>query len=202
MANTVSHATRTRLQEEIERLVGLLDAGVPQSFTQAMQSFLAAMDYDDYTLMRSHLNAAGEAFQQVVYEALQKRLGWPQQARQACRKIRDLMTGSVCEDWDEVGKALESRFDETLKILTDLRDGSVKLLQKHGHEVENAAQLNQAIEELLELKQGVLGDWPWSDQELPPVDREMAVASRAAFKRGKGERIEDLIRRMGDGPAR
>jgi hypothetical protein len=124
------------------------------------------------------------------------------EVRQACRKIRDLLTGSVCEDWDEVGKALEARFDETLKILTDLGDGSAKLLKNNDHEVENAVQLDQAIEELLELKQGVLEDWPWSYQELPPVDREMVAASRAAFKRGEGERIEDLIVRMGGAPAK
>jgi hypothetical protein len=157
MANTISHATRTGLRDEIGRLVGLLDAGVPQSLTQL---------------------------------------------RQACRKIRDLMTGSVGEDWDEVGKALESRFDETHKLLTDLRDGPEKSHQENGHEVANAPQLDQAIEELQELKQGVLNDWPWSDQELPSVDREMVAASRAAFKRGEGERIENLIHRMGGGPAK
>jgi hypothetical protein len=197
MPNT-SHATRDKLREEIERLAGLYDAGIPQAFAQAMQSFLTAMDYNDPTLMRSHLNAALEAMRQVVYEAVQKRLGLPQRVKETCRKIRDLMKGCPCEDWDELGQALESRFDETLKVLTDLRDGSVKSLREHGYEVGNAAQLDRAAEELQQLKSGMLDDWPWSDRKLPPVDRQMVAASRAAIKRGEGEQIEDLIRRLSD----
>jgi hypothetical protein len=195
-----SHATRDKLREEIERLAGLHDASIPQSFTQAMQSFLTAMDYNDSTLMRSHLNAALEAMQQVVFEAVQKRLGLSRGARETCRKIRDLMKGCAYEDWDELGRSLESRFDETLKVLTDLRDGPVKSLRDHGYEVGNAAQLDRAVEELQELKSGMLDDWPWSDRELPPVDRQMVAASRAAIKRGEGERIEDLIRRLSGAP--
>ena len=107
------------------------------------------------------------------------------------------MTGCPFENLDEVGRGLESRFDEMLKTLIDLRDGPVKLLQEEGHDVENSVQLNRAIEEVQELKKSVLEDWPWSDQELPPVNRQMVAESRAAIKRGEGERIEDLIRRLG-----
>jgi hypothetical protein len=200
MPNTAIHSTRDPLGEEIERLAGRFDASLPQAFTQAMQSFLTAMDYEDAALMRSHLNAALESLQQVVHDAVQKRLGLPQQVREACRKIRALLNGRVSESWDELGRMLESRFSETLTILTDLRDGPVRLLQEHGHEVENAPQLDRAIGEIQELKHGVLDDWPWSDRELPPVDWEMVEASRAAIKRGEGERIEDLIRRLGGVP--
>lgn len=202
MPNTAIHSTRDPLGEEIERLAGRFDASLPQAFTQAMQSFLTAMDYDDAALMRSHLNAALESLQQVVHDAVQKQLGLPQQAGEACRNIRDLLKGRVSESWDELGRMLESRFSETLKILTDLRDGPVRLLQEHGHEVENAAQLDRAIEELQDLKHGALDGWPWSDRELPPVDWEMVEASRAARQRGEGEPIEDLIRRLGGSPAR
>jgi len=201
MPNTAIHSTHDPLREEIERLVGRFDAGIPQAFTQAMQSFLTAMDYDDAALMRSHLNAALESLQQVVCEAVQKRIELPHQVREACRKIRDLLKGRVSENWDELGRMLDARFGEALKILTDLRDGPVRLLQEHGHEVENAAQLDRAIEELQELKHGVLDDWPWSDRELPPVDWQMVEASRAGRRRGEGEPIEDLIRRLGGNPA-
>jgi hypothetical protein len=202
MPNTATHSTRDPLQEEIERLAGRFDASIPQAFTQAMQSFLTAMDYDDAALMRSHLNAALESLQRVVHEAVQKRLQLPDQVREACRKIRDLMKGLVCENCDELGRMLDSRFNEALRILTDLRDGPVRLLQEHGHEVENAPQLARAIEELQELKHGILDDWPWSDRELPPVDWEMVEASRAARQRGEGEPIQDLIRRLGGNPGK
>jgi hypothetical protein len=200
MPNTTIHSTQDPLCEEIERLAGRFDASIPQAFTQAMKSFLTAMDYDDAALMRSHLNAALESLQQVVYEAVQQRLELPHQAKEACSKIRGLLKGRVSENWDELGRMLDSHFSEALKILTDLRDGPVRLLQEHGHEVENAPQLGRAIEELEELKHGILDDWPWSDRKLPPVDRQMVAESRAAIKRGEGERIEDLIRRLGGTP--
>jgi len=82
----------------------------------------------------------------------------------------------------------------------ELRDGVVRLLQERGYEIANADQLGQSILELQELKKGVLANWPWSNQDLPPVDREMVKRSRAAILRGEGESVEELIRRLGGNP--
>ena len=200
MPHTASKVTHDSLRAEIEGLVGQFDASIPQSLTQALQSCLTARDYHDIILLRSHLIAALASLQKVVYEAVQKRLGWPQQAREACQRIFDLIKGCPVENWDDVGKALESRFEETLKILADLRDGAVKSLQEHEYDVDNADQLERDIEELQKLKKSVLENWPWSNQALPPVDRGMVARSRAAIVRGEGESIDDLIRRLGGDP--
>jgi hypothetical protein len=202
MANTASHATRKAMREEIERLVGQLDARFPPALIEAMQSLLTAIDYDDVALMRSQVHASLEGLQQVVHESIQRSLGWPQRARDSWRTILGMLKGLPYENWDEAGKPLVSGLDGLLKNLSDLRDGAVKPLQKHGYEVENAAQLENTIRELQELKEGIVESWPWSDRELPPVDRAMVAESRAAIKRGEGEPIEDLIRRLGGDPAK
>jgi hypothetical protein len=197
MANTVGFRPPDALREQMRSLVGQLDAGIPRAFTLATKAFLTAMEYDDIALMRSRLEEVREALTEVVREAIQKRLGWPQVSRKACRKIMEIVTGEPNEDFDEPGKEIESHFDKMLKDLTDLRDGPVKSLQEHGYSVENASELDRDIAELQELKRGVLEDWPWSEQKLPPVDRKRVAESRAAFHRKEGERIEDLISRLG-----
>jgi hypothetical protein len=42
----------------------------------------------------------------------------------------------------------------------------------------------------------------YDPDDLPPVDWDMVARSREAFKRGEGEPIEDLIRRLGGTPAK
>jgi hypothetical protein len=203
MVNVIGKSTGDRLREAIEQLVAQCEASVPRALTEALLGFLRARDYSDITVMRSHLNAALESLQSVTNEAVEKRLGWPTHVREVCRNIRDEMTGCVSENWDDLGKLLESRFDGALRILMELRDGPVKALQEHGYEVRSALRLEGDIRELEELKEEVLFDWPWSDRELPPVNRAMVAASRAALDRGeRGERIEDLIRRLVGNPAK
>jgi hypothetical protein len=151
--------------------------------------------------VRSSINEALSAFQQSVNEAVQKRLGWPQQARAKCRRIWDRLRECPNENWDEVGAHLESRFDAMLRILADLRDGPVQALQERGYQIESATQLADDIRALEELKHDVLGTWPWSNQELPPIDWNMAREAMADIARGQpGEPIQDLIRRLGGKP--
>jgi hypothetical protein len=200
MANTIVYAMRHKWREELERRVDEMDSRQP--FVQAMRSFLAAMEYDDPVLMRSRLNDALEVFKDGTREDIEKRVGWPELARQACRKVKELLKGALCEHFDEIGREIESSLDKMLKSLTGIRDNAVKVLTERGLVVENAVQLDHAIREVEELKSGVLKDWPWSDRELPPVDRKMVAESKAAIKRNEGERVEDLIRRLGGVPTK
>jgi hypothetical protein len=198
MRQTADHAMRAELREQVERLVGRCDPSMPTSIVSAMQSFLTAMEYDDATLMRSSFETAFLDMAKAMNDSIQKRLRWPEQCRGALRRIWEQIKGHPLEDWDDVGATIESRFNELLKVLVDLRDGLVKLLQQHGYGVENAPQLDSDIKELEELRKRTLETWPWSNRELPAVDQEMLNASLAALKRGeKGERIEDLIARLG-----
>jgi hypothetical protein len=58
-------------------------------------------------------------------------------------------------------------------------------------------QLDSDIQDLQQLKSDALASWPWSNQELPPVDRDMIKASMDALARGEqGESIDALIARL------
>src|SRR5687767_14029324 len=115
------------LQDLIDRLIAQGDPGLPPSFTQALLSFLTAMEYDD--LIHSAMEEALAELQQVVFEAIQKRLERAKEVRDACQEAFKLMKEAPGEDWDEAGKLLGTLFDKPLKTLTDILEGPVKLLR-------------------------------------------------------------------------
>ncbi len=199
MPNTVPAATETALRAQLNRLP-VLGWGISPAFSQAIQSSLAALDYQDPALMRSHLNAALDAMRTFVADTIRERLETPRHVQETWRRIWDMLKQSPAESYDDVGRAFESHFNDLLGNLTALREGPVRLLQEHGHEVEQAPQLDRVIHDLRKLKQDIFEDWPWSHQALPPVDRAMVAASRASIARGEGEPVEDLIRRLGGTP--
>jgi hypothetical protein len=198
MANVVNHqATRERMRTELEKLVGELDASVPTGFTQAKKSFLTAMDYDDVALMKSHLNTAMESLVEVTNEAVQRRLGWPQRIEDPCKRLQEFAEQADPGEFDDLGRDIESRFDKMIQILTDLREGSVQLLLKHGYEVESVEQLESDIEAMRGLKEQTLGGWPWSADALPALDQKMLAESKAAWAQGeKGIPVDELIRQI------
>jgi hypothetical protein len=196
---------RTRLDElraEIETLLARFDWSVSPAFGEAIQAFLTAMDYEDPTLMRSHLATALEALRDLTHDSIRKRLGWPIRVKEAWGRIWERLKECPSESYDEVGREMDSALGQLLKSLTDLRDGAVQMLREHGYEVDNATALESDIEELKSIKDGILESWPWSDRALPPVNRDMVAASRAAIARHEGESIEDLIHRLGGDPTR
>lgn len=203
MATTILDAIPNTLRLELERVVDPVDSSASQPLVQAMSSFLSAMAYDDVTLLRSSMSESLEAFRAAIREDIERRTGWPEVACQACRKVRESLKDVVSEDFDDVGKGIESALNKMLNSLLGLRDGSVRMLTEKGYVIENASQLDCIINEIQKVKSGILDNWPWSwDIEFPPLDRKMVAESRAAIKRGEGERIEDLIRRLGGIPSK
>ena len=188
----------SELRTLIENLIYRCDSGMSRSLTDALQSFLTALDYDDIALMKANLHTATVEFADCLNEEVQKRLDWPELARTVCRRAWEIVEGNPLENWDELGTQIESLFKSMLEALVNLQSGPVKLFQKRGFAIENVRQLEGDIEELEQLKKSVLDSWPWANRELPPIDVEMLNASMAAINNGnKGERIEDLIRRLG-----
>jgi hypothetical protein len=196
MPNTTSRSGRDQVRVMLERFTGQADPSVPPSLVEATQGFLTAMEYQDVTLMRSHLETAMAAFQKSIDQAVQNRLGSTGRAKEICDKVMEDITNQPCENWDEIGRELESYLSGQIKHLVDLRDGAVKLLQDRNYEILSAPQLERDIRKLQALKNETLGNWPWSSQQLPPVDRRMVAESRAAIQAGEIEQKEQLIRRL------
>lgn len=196
MVNTADSKRKNELKERIRVLTEFVP-GIPPSFAQALRSLLTGMEYNDLTLMRSHLNSALESLVDVVNEAIQKRLGWPERMKAGAKEIWEALKNCPGENFDELGKEIESSLDKIIKDLNGFHE-PIRTLREHGHEVESEAALEREIEELRSLKNSMLENWPWSTQDLPPVDRDMVTRAREAIRRGdQGERIEDLIARLG-----
>ena len=73
------------------------------------------------------------------------------------------------------------------------------MLRKTGYGIDEQLvdRLSREIEQLRSMKESVLRDWPWSTEELPPLNKEMVMKARSQ----KGEPVQDIIRRLGGGPS-
>ncbi len=168
---------------------------------QAVQTLLAAVDYDDPVLMSTSVTVLFEACRGIFRDTIQKIIGTSERMTKACHEIHDMLAGDPRESIDEVRTHIESFIDQTLKKLVDLSSGPVRSLQERGYDIDSRPQLEHEIAEMRNPKSRFLDSWPQAVNELPPVNREMVAASRAAIARGdRGEPIADLIRRMGGAP--
>lgn len=193
-------ATGPQVKNQLRKLIEITrcDPDIPKSLPNAMESLLMAMEHDDATLMRSHVETALQESISSLDEGIQKRLGWPEKVRSVCQEIWELMKENPFEDFDDVGTKISSCFDEMIRPLSNILEGPAKMLQEHGYHLANVKQLENDIVELRQMKKNFVDSWPWSNRELPPVDVEMLHASMEAIKIGsRGERIEDLIARLG-----
>jgi hypothetical protein len=203
MPETSRRNKREWVKAELESLAKLEESRAAPTALQAVQSLLTSLDYPDAVLVRSHVNTFLDASRDFVSDILQSFLGRPKLIREAWKRIwEESLKGRPFENLDDVGREFESVVNKALIDLIDLRDGPLRTLHAHGYDIVNAAQLESDIADLRKLKADVLEDWPWSDRSLPPVDRQMVQESRAAIARGEGERIEDLIRRLGGEPTK
>jgi len=143
------------------------------------------------------MNAALSIVAESVNDDIEKRLGSSQLAAAVDKKVMAKLRNHAFENVDDIGEALVAYVDEKIKSLTELRDGPVKLLMEKGFEIKNFAQLTSEIAELVAQRTSIDESWPWSTLPMPPVDEEMLKESKAAFARGEGIPIQDLIRELG-----
>jgi hypothetical protein len=180
-------------QAELERVAETLRGIVP-AFSQALTGLVDAFNYGDKAVVQSHMQAALAALKDFMEDKITVLQRHSLSALWAT--IKENLKGEACEDYDGLGKWLETRLKDRIEILQSFRD-TAEMLKVRDYEVEGAAHLDQELDELQELK-SALGRWPWSSRQLPPVDRKMVAESRASIARGEGEPIEQLIRRLGE----
>jgi hypothetical protein len=187
--------------EELRRHVEKFRAGDPwELFVQALDGFLTAAEYEDETLMRSHIEvekvSVSERLASIIDERV-KNSSW----------VLDKLRGDIDrfesepfepnEEVDATGRAFEDLAREEHSRLAGLRDGPLAMLRKHGVEVPNAAKLDAEIARWQSFHKDTIDCWPWINGPLPPVDRELVERSRSARGRGEaGEEIEALITRL------
>jgi hypothetical protein len=175
------------------------DDGTRALFVRAIEKFLSAAEYSDQALMRSHFEEAkaslGDSLADSV-EALVKSSSTP---LGKIKEFMDLSEGEPVEpdeQFDELGHSLSRVVSAALRHLGAYRDGPLAMARRRGIEVPNAAKLDEHIAQWQGVKANLVDCWPWTDAPLPPADRVMIAASRAALRTGEqGESLEAVIER-------
>jgi hypothetical protein len=184
-------SSKNSATESIQNLIQ--DIEVNNEFeesVEALNSMITAINYNDDVLFESGLNKVFQAVASAVETGIAKRVNSVEKIRGSMPKFWDAIEHCSPESLQYIGEWIQSSYDEFSKKMIGLRDFLIKNLRDRGYEVRNANQLNWVIQELHSLKAEILKDWPWEDQSLPPVDREMVARSRTSKS---GVRIEELI---------
>lgn len=173
--------------------------GQGTSFFDAMEKVLTAASYQDDTLMRAALEEANTTLVASVEQAVEDSTAHSSSLRQLIQDFTRDLEGTVVEpdeQFDELGHLISQIVTGASQALRELRDGAVATVSKHDLVVPNAATLDEHIAYWEAVKANLVDCWPWTDAPLPPADREMIAASRAALQRGeRGESLEAVIER-------
>lgn len=168
-------------------------------FVRAMDNFLTAAGYQDQALMRSALEEARSTVGDLVAGSVEDLTNRSAKARSLTRQFTEEYEGSLVEpdeQSDDLGRAMSTAVTQILSGLVGFRDGSLAMVRKHGVDVPNAAKLDEHIAYWQAVKANLVDCWPWTNAPLPPADREMIAASRAALQAGeRGESLEAVIAR-------
>lgn len=188
------------LRHELDALVEAVPAGTPPGLAEAVRGLMAAIDYNDPALIRSHWETMREAVVTTADAEIDRLLVRAERTKVLCDRVRALDAAPV-EEYDRLGRALEQLFAGLGGSIDRLRATWIDLARKYGANVSKAAALDDADREIQILQERTLRNWPWSSGGLPPVDRGMVNRSREARARGEGFSIEEAIRRVAGRPA-
>lgn len=198
-SSQTSRGSISRARDQFREAVNTLDAGLPPAVSQAARSLLAALEYEDRPLIRSHLETAFAALTEAISDAIERRLDWSRQLRARFRQLAAEVGGSPGDEFDEVGRYVTADLDNVMRALTDMRDGSVREMNEGGVTVPGQDALHTEIRELEAFRASLIGGWPWSHLPLSAPDPAMLARARAETERGEGVPIEDLIRQIESG---
>jgi hypothetical protein len=201
MPPTKTNSKLDEFKAAVASCIAECEATGDQAFADIMRSVLIAAEYEDAALIRSSVNAALEQYKESVEDLIDRTIAVAEKAENVLNNVMRELTGCVVEDADDLGKRLETLFQTGQSKLTEIKNDRVLPLQEHGHDVRNADRLEATIIRMTQLKTHVAKTWPWTSRKLPPVNRKMVAESRAAFARGKGVSIEDVIRNLGGEPS-
>ena len=198
-------ATKTHERADLRDLRRKLDdiraamdsAGDP--FVFAMEQFLTAADYRDDTLMRSALEEAKGVLEDSLTNYVLDLAEYSTTARAEVEELKARFEGLVVEpeqQFDDLGRSLSLLVREVSGLLREFVAGTLIVARKHGMSLPNAAKLDEHIAYWEGVKADLVDCWPWTDAPLPPADRAMIAASRAALQAGeRGESLEAVIER-------
>lgn len=194
---TESRSPVDEFRRSLRDAIAALDASVPVSLSRAARSLLTAFEYEDRTLIRSHLEELRSAIVGLASGAITRQIALSRSHREQFERYAASYGVFPSEAADELGRAIGDLFRTWSLTLTELRDGTVRKLAEGGCAVPGADDLDREIDALVAFRASFADGWPWSHRPLPAIDREMVKGSRAAFDRVEGIPLADLIRQLG-----
>jgi hypothetical protein len=186
-------AKRKHLNELIEAAAELKEVG--PSIWQAAQDLLTAFEYKDKVLTSSAETALWTALRDLLQEFVDGTIGVSARIKSTLDDVRSELRGICADDndnIDDLAREILNRMDHVLRQLTDAQRSAIKL-RKQGFAVSGLTDLQFEIDALQTLKERFSNDWPWSASWNPPLDKEQAERSRAAYNRGECKSIDDLL---------
>lgn len=188
--------------EELELLLKLIeDRGnrASFSFVQAGRSVLAALEYKDDALLRSHLETAKQCFIDFAEERIATYIKESKAAFLVCdawvKSLSAQRAVSPNRELDDVGERLQQIAQKQLKLLTDLQHGIILVFDDVSF--SGSGPLHNEINRWREFENAYLIQWPWTSRTRKPVNREMLAESKRSRERGEaGISVEDLINKL------
>ena len=193
MPNLANRGAFDALNRELEAIA---KQGVSPLLSDAVQSVLTAIDYEDETLLESSFASLLNCLTEVARDLIGREISASENAKNVIRIYwRDSIDLTVSENFDEVKNAIESLIDRRIASMMEIRDKLVARLNKKDHPIANAPQLDEAIVDLRKFRESILKDWPSPEsQPFLPVDRKAIAEAREAIARGeKGLRKDQIV---------
>jgi len=193
--NTTSKYTFAQVREQFRAAVERTDHLLPPTVAQAMQSVVAALEYEDRPLIRSHLETAIAALSEAVGDDVNKQLTGSQSVRVAVHRLTTEVGVRPSEEFDQVGKTVALAIGNFTRILTEASSLAVRL-KRAGADAPWEDAVRTELQELEALRVSLVGGWPWSHLPLPASDAAMLARSRDQATRGEGVPLDELIRQI------
>lgn len=182
------------MKGEIQRLADNC-VGTHQQVSDAALAFIAALDYDDETLLEASSVSLAAGFAELandcVARAMSESNGAQTGLKAGWRKYIDKKAYELAV-LESIKDKIESIIDEQIAGMLKLRK-FVRSVEQRGQNVEKSQTLEEGIRELRKFREDFLRDWP-SRRPPSPIDREAVSKAREAIRRGeKGMSEEQLI---------
>jgi hypothetical protein len=186
------------IRRDLNKQLRLLRGKAPELFVEAFEGLITALDYRDTTMMVAHLRTALNSVHEKAVESVEKVLTFSERGLNLCDEVvGELGNGAIkpSEEFDDLGHDLSDLATAAIGKL----DGLIKLIgviSRHVEEPICHAELVRELEKWQEMKARVIDPWPWSAMKIPPVNWDMVARSRAAFERGDGVLLSDVIQQV------
>jgi hypothetical protein len=181
------------LKGELQRLADKA-AGTRPQVSDAALALIAALEYDDETLVKSSSAslAAGlaELANDCVARALSASDGTQAGLREGWRRYIDKKAYELAV-LEDIKDKIESIIDEQIAGMLKLRR-FVQGVEELSQHVKKSQALEEGIRELRKFREDLLRGWP-SRRPPSPIDREAVSKAREAILRGEKGMSKDQL---------